>query len=187
MNKQDQQALDELNAYIASRTEKTNKQNDNLIIANTNPEKIERLRKNTKAQFSTVEARKKLSESAKKRSMDPEHLLNREKGKEKIKNNLELKAKRIARNKAMASNPDLVARRSKATSLANSRCIKTPFGVFLSKKNAIQFAFENKLTPRSTLGSIRVYLSQCLKDDCKNYYYITKEEYIRLTGVNPWA
>jgi hypothetical protein len=32
MNKKDQQALDELNAYIASRNEKTNRQNDKRII-----------------------------------------------------------------------------------------------------------------------------------------------------------
>jgi len=124
----------------------------------------------------------KQSLATKQKLLDPEHQKKRKEAQEKNNQNTELRAKRIKHNKAMASDSELVKKRNKATSEKNSKCIVTKFGIFPSKIAAIKFATENKSTSRTTLQSNRVYISQCLKSDPENYYYISKEEYTKLTG-----
>jgi len=53
--------------------------------------------------------------------------------------------------------------------------IVTPFGIFESIKSVTEYAFEKKICSRDTLY-------RRLKSHPNEYYYITQEEYIMLTG-----
>lgn len=64
--------------------------------------------------------------------------------------------------------------------------VMTEQGPFESRKAARQYYFDNKLTPCNTLGSTEQWIHRALKNRPTEYYYISREEYIRLTGTNPY-
>jgi hypothetical protein len=64
--------------------------------------------------------------------------------------------------------------------------IHTPYGVFNSRLSAAEYFFKNNLSSCKVVPSILVWLSKKLKKEPDHYYYITREEYIKLTGDNPW-
>jgi hypothetical protein len=227
MNKKDQQAIDELRAYLESRDEKSNTQSDKKIIANANPVKREVARQRTNEQFATEEARLKHSEISKRVSQRPEYKEKQEQSKEskrlksskthtelnssdeyrkfksecikkalqdpiKHKNLLDGVKTREAngwaeKNYQATQNPTTRAKR--AASLRNQsdesierrrnavqKPIMTPAGMFPSKKIAGEYYLAD--------GLVNAYkkISRYMIDDPKNWYYITKEEYIKLTG-----
>lgn len=66
--------------------------------------------------------------------------------------------------------------------LSSKQCV-TPYGVFWSRADAAKFIFENKIIPtRKTESSLMSLLAGKFKNNPKEYYYISKEEYIMLTG-----
>ena len=64
--------------------------------------------------------------------------------------------------------------------------MSTPFGYFESRNAAAEYLTINKLTTCNLVNSVRVWLSTRLKNDPSNYYYISKEEYTKLTGKDPY-
>jgi hypothetical protein len=149
MNKKDQQALDELRAYIASRTEKTNRQSDKHILS-----------------LNTLEVRSKLSANGKQ----PKSIVHAENVR---KANIGLKKSSETKDKIGEAQ---IGNRKRCKPLV------TKFGIFLSLKEAGEYALNQ-------LGIINAHakLRNWVKTDKDNFYEITKEEYIRLTGENPWA
>jgi hypothetical protein len=63
-----------------------------------------------------------------------------------------------------------------------SRPVVTPCGIFSSKKKAAEFYVENKLNTRKTVVSCVFWIDIELKKANSGFYFITKEEYTRLTG-----
>jgi ABC-type phosphate transport system substrate-binding protein len=64
--------------------------------------------------------------------------------------------------------------------------IVTPTGIFACKKHADEYYFINNLTPCKVLGSVQGWVSRAMKQRKDEFYYITREEYIMLTGKDPW-
>ena len=64
--------------------------------------------------------------------------------------------------------------------------IVTPAGVFPCKKHADEHYFKNNLTPCKVLGSAGQWVRRAMNQYPKEYYYISQEEYIMLTGLDPW-
>jgi hypothetical protein len=64
--------------------------------------------------------------------------------------------------------------------------IVTPQGIFACKKHADDHYFKNNLTPCKVLGSVSIWIRRTMKQIPDQYYHITKEEYIMLTGKDPW-
>jgi hypothetical protein len=64
--------------------------------------------------------------------------------------------------------------------------IVTSAGIFPCKKQADEYYFNNKLTPCSTLGSVSAWVRRAMNQLPKEFYYITREEYIMLTGKDPF-
>ena len=62
----------------------------------------------------------------------------------------------------------------------NLKPIKTPYGIFNSRLEA-----GNKIKEFGITNAHKK-IDQFVKNDPKNYYYISREEYIRLTGDNPF-
>lgn len=60
--------------------------------------------------------------------------------------------------------------------------VVTPHGAFRSKRDAAEFYINNKLTTRSTLVSCICWLDTRIKQTDSGIKFITKEEYIILTG-----
>tara|TARA_R110000868_G_scaffold15887_1_gene72003 strand:- start:8 stop:475 length:468 start_codon:yes stop_codon:yes gene_type:complete len=72
---------------------------------------------------------------------------------------------------------------NEANRKARFKPIVTPFGVFNSLDSATEYVYNNKLLPtRHTIPSIKNYIRSKTKLQPKEYYYISKEEYIMLTG-----
>ena len=72
---------------------------------------------------------------------------------------------------------------NKANSEARMKPIITPFGTFRSLDSATEYVHNNKLLPtRQTYVSVKACLRSKLKIEPKEYYYISKEEYMMLTG-----
>jgi hypothetical protein len=63
-----------------------------------------------------------------------------------------------------------------------SRPLVTPQGVFVSKKIAAEFYLENNLTTRTTLVSCICWVDYQIKHFQSKFYFISREEYIMLTG-----
>lgn len=59
----------------------------------------------------------------------------------------------------------------------------TPYGVFYSQKLAMAYCIENGLT---TVGSAIKFIYTNKKNDPKSWYHISLEEYIMLTGKDPY-
>ena len=62
----------------------------------------------------------------------------------------------------------------------------TPHGIFPCKKYADEYYFNNNLTPCKVLGSVTQWLRRAIIKHKDEFYYITKEEYTKLTGKDPW-
>ena len=72
---------------------------------------------------------------------------------------------------------------NKANSEARMKPIITPFGVFRSLDSASEHIHNKALLPtRKTVISVKGYIRSRVKLPKKEYYYISKEEYILLTG-----
>ena len=66
--------------------------------------------------------------------------------------------------------------------ISSKQCV-TPYGIFFSRADAAKHIFENNLLPtRKTETSVMAYLVAKFKNNINEYYYISKEEYICLTG-----
>jgi len=66
--------------------------------------------------------------------------------------------------------------------LSSKQCV-TPYGIFWSRADAAKYIFENNFLPtRKTESSVMALLVSKFKNNTKEYYYISKEEYIMLTG-----
>ena len=64
--------------------------------------------------------------------------------------------------------------------------IVTPAGAFACKKHADEYYFNNKLTPCKVIGSVSIWIRREMDKHKDQYYYITREEYVMLTGKDPW-
>lgn len=62
------------------------------------------------------------------------------------------------------------------------RPIVTPMGVFASKKIAAEFYINNQFTTRKTLVSCVAWVDYQIKHSQSKFYFISREEYIILTG-----
>lgn len=72
---------------------------------------------------------------------------------------------------------------NKANSESKMKPIVTPFGIFRSFTLAVEYIHSNNLVPtRKTLVSVKRYVGPKIKSSPKEYYYISREEYIMLTG-----
>ena len=63
-----------------------------------------------------------------------------------------------------------------------SRPIVTPMGVFASKKIAAEFYINNQQTTRKTIVSCVAWFDYQIKHFQSEFYFISREEYIILTG-----
>lgn len=64
--------------------------------------------------------------------------------------------------------------------------IVTPEDIFPCKKHADEYYFNNKLTNCNTFGSVQAWVTRSLKNLPNQFYYISREEYIKLTGKDPF-
>jgi hypothetical protein len=59
--------------------------------------------------------------------------------------------------------------------------VRTPYGIFPGKMEACKYAIDNEL-----FNNVVKFISKMLQQKLNGYEYITQEEYIRLTGHNPY-
>lgn len=184
-----------LEAYLAGLTEKKARISDNRLIATNNRSEewhsktAERNRKNA----TNDEIRKKIGDAHRGKKVSQETSQKRIKTLKENGNN-------HAWNKGIPWSEEVKEKLSKAntgkkikeetkiklqTSSALCKPFVTPLGIFWTKSKAAEYYLENKLTANTTKGSTNVWLSRQLVKFPKEFYYISKEEYIMLTGKDP--
>lgn len=119
---------------------------------------------------------KKKSETSQRLAKDPEWNRKREEGHARARATEEYQENYKA---GMAKNR--ASRTAKCREVL-AKPIVTPFGAFFTQGDATNHLFKNNLTTRTTLGSVRKLIQNSLKKENSGYYYISKEEYIMLTG-----
>lgn len=183
MNAADKKALEELQAYIDSRTERTNKVSDKRLIAmNTRTTEnkswyditVERNRRNAKkgAQASakvrtgvpiSEESKQKAAATRAKRGYMPSW-------------NKGISPSEATRQKLSDINigkiipEDVKAKISKNS--ARKKSIMTPEGPFESRTLAAKHYFNNKLTSHSSYQSVGVWMYNQIKKKNSGFYYL---------------
>lgn len=110
--------------------------------------------------------------------------------------------KTVERNRKNSSNKEIISKitnknKGKRYTFLNDKSIEklakagwqpiiTPAGIFPCKKQADEYYFNNKLTPCNTLGSVAGWTNRAIKQRPTEFYYITREEYVKLTGKDPF-
>lgn len=192
MNKADQQALDELAAYLESRTERTNRQNDKLIIAaqsrNVQTAKTITWQQNQKAGVQQAWTRPGEKERRTQYWQDPDFKEKMSVIRKEVSNREDVKKDNSERTTALHKDPEF--RKKYEQGMANKvwgsaaeiegvkksaqkrrKAIKTPMGIFIT------IASVAKAYDMSVAG-IQHRMKKCSDE----YYYLTSEEYILLTG-----
>jgi hypothetical protein len=198
MNKKDQQALDELKAYLESRSEKTNLISDKRIIAaNNRPEDcIETRRKSLLKTVSKPEYKESQRQKTLEMNKDPVYKENQIAGaKKRINNPTWKKNQRLAKLK-LYEDPEFqktfmeaINKRSeneqwknglKEKSKRQYKPVITPEGPFKRFGEAvIHYMKIWNLSKGGADGRMRNYLNDPQNTDFK---WISQEEYIMLTG-----
>lgn len=125
-------------------------------------------------------ALKNKTEANRKKAKDPKWIEAHKKAVENNKNPDSNYSKAIAKRTA---DKEWRNKNSAKNKLISSKQCVTPYGVFWSRIGAAKYIFENNLIPtRKTETSLMSFLVCKFKNNPKEYYYISIEEYIMLTG-----
>jgi hypothetical protein len=201
MNAADKKALEELQAYLDSRDEKTNKQSDKRLIAQNNkPPKSDAARAALRKTVSDPDYKKLQRQNTLEKNKDPIYKENQRKGIEKRIANPNFSKNQSAAQLKKFEDPEYVKsfhasmeKRSKNKKWMNSlkekskqkwKPVITPEGPFKRFGEAVQHYMKVWCLKKG--GSdyrLRQYLNDILNTDFK---WISVEEYIMLTGLDPF-
>jgi hypothetical protein len=192
LSKKDQQALDELNAYIASRDEKTNTQSDKKILAaqvrNAKTAKTTTWKENQKVGVQQAWNEPGEKERRTRFWQDPAFKEKISVIRKEVGNREDIKKVKSERSLALHKDPEFrkkyeqgIANRvwgtdaqiegAKRAGKQRRRAIKTPKGIFITIANVA------KAYDMSVAG-----IQHRMKKYPGEYYYLTSEEYTKLTG-----
>ena len=192
MNKQDKQALEELQAYLDSRTEKTNTQSDKKILAaqvrNAKTAKTATWKESQKAGVQNAWDKPGAKETRTQYWQDPNFKEKISAIRKEVGNRLEVKKQKSERIKSLHKDPEF--RKKYEQGIANKvwgsnaqiegakragqkrrKAIKTPMGIFIT------IASVAKAYDMSVAG-----IQHRMKKFPNEYYYLTPEEYTKITG-----
>ena len=148
------------------------------MIENTNW--LENVTERNKQRSKDVNWIKNVSDANRKKAQDPGWIASRKKAAEKNKDPNSNYSKAIEKRTKSKEWQDKNSSKNKL--LSSKQCI-TPYGIFWSRMDAGKYIFENNFQPtRKTLSSLMSWLISQFKNNPKEYYYITQEEYSFLTG-----
>ena len=197
MSNKHEQARAELDAILKGlMTDKHLRQSDKMLIAKApgsewHTKTAERNRKNAGSE----EISKKISEATKGKKVKLESI-------EKAKTTRKLNGNTSSWNKGIS--PSKETREKISTKLAgrsvtdevkvrlqfsSAKCkpIIIPEGIFWSRAQASKYIISNGLTHLKSWQSVGVWLSKMLNDPLKvDYKFISREEYVMLTGKDPF-